>query len=196
MFSNFPDWWDGLNTISKLFWIIAFPSTLIFLMQLVMTFIGGDHDHDFSSGGDTHSDFQDGDGLHFFSIKNMVAFFTLFSWAGLACVQGGFGLFITLLIATLCGVVMVIIMTSLFYYISKFSYSGTLDFKNAIGLSGNVYIRIPSKKSGLGKVEIDVQGQIRTLNAMTEDPEIIKSGSLIEVIDLVNENTLLVKRLR
>ncbi len=196
MFSNFPDWWDGLSTISKVFWIIAFPSTFIFLIQLVMTFVGGDHDHDLGSDIDSHSDMDDGSGFHFFTFKNMIAFFTLFSWTGLACVEGGIGLFITLIIATLCGLLMMVIMASLFYYISKFSYSGTLDLKNAIGHNGNVYIRIPSKKSGMGKVEIEVQGQLRTLNAMTEDPEIIKAGALIEVTDTINENTLLVKRLR
>jgi len=196
MFSNFPAWWEGLGVLSKVFWIIAFPSTLIFIIQLIMTFVGGDHDHDFDSGGDSHTELDDGSGFHFFTFKNMIAFFTLFAWTGLACVEGGFGLFISLLVSTLSGTIMMVIMAGLFYYISKFSYSGTLDFKNAIGHNGNVYIRIPAKKMGMGKIEIEVQGQLRTLNAMTEDIEIIKSGSLVEVIDIINENTLLVKRLR
>ena len=68
--------------------------------------------------------------------------------------------------------------------------------KNAIGNSGDVYLSIPAKKAGMGKVQIKVQGAVRTLNAMTEDSEIIKTGSLIEVTDIIGENILLVKRMR
>ncbi len=196
MFSDFPTWWNGLGMIPKAFWIIAFPSTLIFLVQLVMTFIGGDHDHDLDSGGDSHAHLDDGGGFHFFTFKNMIAFFTLFAWTGLACVEGGLSLFITLIIATVSGLAMMFVMAGLIYYLSKLTYSGTLDMKNAIGRSGTVYIRIPEKRSGTGKIEIEVQGQYRTLNAMTEDIEIIKTGTLVEVIDVIGENVLLVKRLR
>jgi hypothetical protein len=42
----------------------------------------------------------------------------------------------------------------------------------------------------MGKVQIKVQGALRTLNAMTEDTEIIKTGSLIEVTDIIGENIL------
>ncbi|NJO88027.1 MAG: hypothetical protein HC831_02970 [Chloroflexia bacterium] len=42
MFSDFPAWWEALSTLAKVYWIVAFPATLLFLIQLVMTFIGGD----------------------------------------------------------------------------------------------------------------------------------------------------------
>jgi len=197
MFSDFPAWWEALSTLSKIYWIIAFPSTLLFLFQLVLTFIGGDDDHDHDYDVDHDGDFDvDDAGFHIFTFKNLVAFFTLFAWSGLACIEGGFSLAIVIIVSLVCGSIMMIIMASLFYYISKFSHSGTLVMKNAIGQSGDVYLSIPAKKAGMGKVQVKVQGGLRTLNAMTEDIETIKTGSLIEVTDIIGENILLVKRMR
>lgn len=196
MFSDFPAWWDALSTVAKVYWIVAFPSTLLFLVQLVITFVGGDGDSDYDDF-DHDGDFDaDHGGFHIFTFKNLVAFFTLFAWSGLACIEGGFGIATVIIISVVCGTIMMVIMASLFYYISKFSHSGTLNMKNAIGHSGDVYLSIPAKKAGMGKVQIKVQGALRTLNAMTEDTDIIRTGSLVQVTDIIGENILLVKRMR
>jgi hypothetical protein len=196
MFSDFPGWWEGLQLIEKIYWMIAFPSTLFFFIQLVITFIGGDIDHDFDHDFDHNFDGDSGVGFHPFTFKNMIAFFTLFSWSGLASIEGGFSLAITIVISTVSGLIMMVIMAFLFYYISKFTHSGTLDLNNAIGLTGDVYLTIPAKKAGMGKVQINVQGQLRTLNAMTSDLEDIKTGAIIEVDELVNDNILVVHKAR
>jgi membrane protein implicated in regulation of membrane protease activity len=195
MFTDFPGWWEGLSTIAKIYWIIAFPSTLLFIIQLVMTFIGGDGDHDTDTDAD-HSMDHDTVGFNLFTIKNLIGFFTLFAWSGLACIDGGFALATILIVSFVCGFVMMLVMASLFYYISKFAYSGTMDFKNAIGVKGSVYLSIPARKTGNGKVQVKVQGALRTLDAITEDPEIIKTGSLIEVVEIGTNNLLVVKRVR
>lgn len=193
MFSDFPTWWDSLQTIEKIYWTIAFPATLFFFIQLIVTFISGDVDHDFDHDFDAD---MDGGSFHPFTFKNMVAFFTLFAWSGLASIEGGFSLAVTLFISTVSGLIMMVIMAFLFYYISKFTHSGTLDMNNAIGRTGDVYLTIPAKKSGMGKVQINVQGQLRTLNAMTDDLEDIKTGAVIEVDDVVNDNILVVHKAR
>ena len=101
MFSDFPAWWEALSTLSKVYWSIAFPSTLLFLIQLVMTFIGGDGDHDYDDF-DHDGDFDaDHGGFHIFTFKNLVAFFTLFAWSGLACIEGGFSLAIVIIISVI-----------------------------------------------------------------------------------------------
>jgi membrane protein implicated in regulation of membrane protease activity len=196
MFSDFPTWWDGLSTIAKIYWIIAFPATMFFLIQLIMTFIGGGADHNTDIHGDHHAGSDDGGGFHLFTIKNLIAFFTLFAWSGLACIEGRLNLAVILIISTICGLVMMFVMAGLFYYISRLAYSGTMEFKNAIGVTGDVYLSIPAKKSGAGKVQVKVQGAVRTLDAMTEDPEIIKTGSLIQVTEIGTNNLLIVKRVR
>lgn len=194
MFSNFPLWWEGLSSIAKIYWMIAFPSTLFFLIQLIITFIGGDIDHDMDHDGQFDAD--QGMGFQFLTFKNMIAFLTLFAWSGLASIEGGFSLTITIIISTISGLIMMTIMASLFYYISKFTHSGTLNYDNAIGETGDVYLTIPAKKSGMGKVQITVQGHLRTLNAMTEDLVDIKTGNIIEVDEIISDSVLLVHRAR
>jgi hypothetical protein len=196
MFSNFPLWWEGLDTIAKIYWMIAFPSTLLFFIQLVMTFIAGDMDHDMDHDVDTQIDGDHGIGFQFITFKNLIAFFTLFAWSGLAAIEGGFGLSIIIIISTISGLAMMIIMAALFYYISRFTQSGTLDFGNAIGETGDVYLTIPAKKSGMGKVQITIQGHLHTLNAMTEDLEDIKTGAIVEVDEIISDSILLVHRAR
>ena len=196
MFSNFPLWWEGLSTIAKIYWMIAFPSTLLFLIQLVMTFIAGDIDHDMDHNVDTQIDGDHGIGFQFITFKNLIAFFTLFAWSGLAAIEGGFGLSIIIVISTISGLAMMIIMAALFYYISRFTQSGTLDLENAVGETGDVYLTIPAKKSGMGKVQITVQGHLHTLNAMTEDLEDIKTGGIVEVDEIISDSILLVHRAR
>lgn len=195
MFSDFPGWWEALSTLAKIYWIVAFPSTLLFIIQLIMTFVGGDADSDYDVDHDGDFD-ADGGGFHIFTFRNMVAFFTLFAWSGLACIEGGLTVALVVIISVVSGSAMMVVMASLFYFISKFSHDGTMSFENAIGEQGDVYMRVPAKKQGLGKVQINVEGTIRTLNAMTEDVEEIKRGTLVQVVDLIGENILLVKRLR
>ena len=74
----------------------------------------------------------------------------------------------------------------------KLTDSGTLNLQNAIGKVGSVYLTIPAKRDGLGKVQVKVQG-LRTLDAMTDYEEEIKTGSVIEVVEILNNEILVVK---
>ncbi|NJM15461.1 MAG: hypothetical protein HC896_08880 [Bacteroidales bacterium] len=38
------NWWLTMPTQEKVFWLIALPSTIVFLFQLFLTFAGGDTD--------------------------------------------------------------------------------------------------------------------------------------------------------
>ena len=67
---------------------------------------------------------------------------------------------------------------------------------NAVGSTGTVYFSIPAHKEGMGKVQVTVQGGVRTLDAMTEDDEPLKTGSIIEVIEVINDDILIVTRSR
>jgi hypothetical protein len=68
--------------------------------------------------------------------------------------------------AFICGFLMMVLMASLFYFMSKLAESGTLKMKNAIGKLGEVYLMIPASRGGMGKVQLNVQGSLRTLDAI------------------------------
>ena len=186
-------WWTGMQTAEKIYWLIALPFTAIFLFQLVLTFLGGDTDHiDMQADHDVSIDSDHGIGFQFLSIKNLIGFFSIMGWTGIAMLSGGKSLGITVLISVFAGLLMMIIMAAMVYYMGKLTEQNVLDLKNAIGKIGTVYLRIPAQRSGMGKVQINVQG-FQTLNAITDDKAEIKTGAVVEVVDAINNEVLLVK---
>jgi membrane-bound ClpP family serine protease len=93
------------------------------------------------------------------------------------------------------GILMMLFTAWLFFMMMKLQSSGTLDVKNAIGQNGEVYLTIPAKKKGSGQVQLIIQGTYRTLDAVTEELEEIKTGTFIEVVDVIND-TLVVRKKR
>lgn len=190
------NWWETLTGLQKIFWGIAFPFTLFFVLQTILTFIssGGEVDVEIESDVDMDSDGDDGIKFQFISLKNLVAFFTMFGWSGLACLDVGLSNITTILIATVCGLFMMLIMASIFYFMGKLSDSGTLRLRNAIGKTGSVYLTIPSNKGGYGKVQINIQGSLRELSALTNDAESIPTAAIVKVEDVINGEILMVTK--
>lgn len=185
--------WQSFALIEKIYWCIAIPFSVLFLIQIVLTFFGGDIDEieadgdsDVSVDSDTGIDFQ------FITLKNLVAFFTIFGWAGVACLDGGLSVGKTVLISSISGFIMMTIMASIVYFMGKLTDNGTLNLNNAIGKTGSVYLPIPGKRNGLGKVQIKVQG-LQTLDAMTDYEEDISTGAIVDVIEILNNEILVVK---
>lgn len=186
-------WWSSMVTAEKVYWLIALPFTVIFVIQLVLTFLGGDIDHvDLSADHDVSFDGDHGIGFQFISIKNLVGFFSIMGWTGIAMIHGEKSLAATIIISTLAGFIMMVIMASLIYFLGKLSEHNVLNLMNAKGKIGTVYLHIPAERKGMGKVQINVQG-FQTLNAMTDDIEEIKTGAVVEVVDAINNEVLLVK---
>jgi hypothetical protein len=186
--------WSEAGIFEQVFWVITIPATVIFLVLLVLTVLGSDADVDVDT--DVDADIADGDSIpfQFLSLKNIVAFFAVFGWSGIGFVNAGLHSWLVILLATICGLLMMTAMGALFYFMSKLAESGTLKMKNAIGKLGEVYLVIPAKRGGMGKVQLNVQGSIRTLDAITDEPETIPTSSIIEVINVIDEQILLVKK--
>ncbi len=179
----------------KVYWIIAIPSTLLLLIQVVLTLAGGeadDFDTDFDGDLDSGGDMDGGIGWQFFTYKNVLGFFTIFSWTGLGVLQIGLGLVFALVISIISGLIMMAIMATLFYYINKLHQSGTMIIEHAVGQTGEVYLRIPPNRQGHGKVQVQVQGTLREMEAITDDERELPTGSIAQVLEIVNNQILLV----
>ncbi|MEM6686240.1 MAG: hypothetical protein AAF617_10690 [Bacteroidota bacterium] len=185
------DWFSALTTFEKSYWIIAAVSSTIFVVVLISTFLIGDADAD----GDVDADIEGdtGIGFQFFTFKNLVAFFTIFSWAGISCLNAGYGKGVTLLVSILSGIAMMFVMASLIYYINKLVSSGTMKLENAIGNVGEVYLTIGANRSKIGKVHVNVQGALRELDALADSNETLKTGTVVEVKDITGTGILIVQ---
>ena len=83
-------------------------------------------------------------------------------------------------------------MAGLFYFISRLAEDGTMQMKNAVGRLGEVYMVIPKKGSGFGKVHINVQGALREMDAISNGNKEIPVGTVIKVLEVIDEHILLV----
>ena len=187
--------WSELGIFEQIFWLIAIPSTVVFLVLLGMTIFGGDvSDSDVST--DVDGSLADGDSIpfQFLSLKNIVAFFAVFGWSGIGFINAGMAAWLVIILAAICGLLMMLAMAALFYFMSKLAENGTLNMKNAIGKLGEVYLVIPANRGGMGKVQLNVQGSLRTLDALTDENSPIPTNSIIEVLDVIDEQILLVKK--
>lgn len=181
------EWFSNLEFLSQVYWLIAIMGSLIFSVVMVMAFVGGEAD-------DIDADIEAG--FQFISFKNLVGFFTIFGWSGIACIDAGFSTPVTIMVSVICGLLMMAIMASLFYFISKLADSGTLKYKNALGAVGEVYLTIGENRSKIGKVTVRVQGSMRELDALTDALMPLKTGTIIKVIDVTSNGILIVDQPR
>ncbi len=189
--TNLMTLWEGLSLLNKVYWLIAVPSTLIFAVQIIMSLLGTDAD-DMDVDVDV-----DGFGGHIFSLKTIVSFLAMFSWSGIIAQSFGITQMASLIVLSfVAGIVTMLTVAFVFYSLTKLSYSGTMNMENAIGLTGTVVLPIPEKMNGKGQIQVKLQESLRTLDAMTEEVEKIKSNTNVEVVAVLESDILLVKRKR
>ena len=98
------EWFSALDEFSQFFWIIALVGSLIFLFVIITTFAGIDGDSDLDTDADIDAD--TGIGFQFITFKNLVGFFTIFGWTGVACLNAGISKPLSVVIAFVAGLFM------------------------------------------------------------------------------------------
>lgn len=179
-------WWSELGTTLQIFYLIALSTSAVLLFQLLLMFLGLDGDGDFDpETGDSDTGVL--------SIRTLAAFFTGFGWTGVACLQAGWSLGPTLIVSLLSGGAFMFAVLFTMRTLYGMRYEGTLNYRNAIGKVGVVYLRIPPDMSGPGQVEVTVQGRSCVIQAFTSSTEPIPNQTRVVVSDVLDENTLIVE---
>ena len=205
------EWWDGLSLLLKVLYCIAFPSTLILLVQTLLSMFGfhdGGSGHDFSdtSGLDLDIDTNIGcdhnvDGgnpadfasMRMFTLQTIVAFFTVFSWSSIVLVSSGVYPALSTVIGFVLGLATMLLVAKIVQLSARLAENGTADYKNAIGETATVYIPCPPKDHGLGKVNVMINGQLREVTAINNGDELIKTGTQVRIIDLQGDTVIIEK---
>lgn len=205
------EWWSSLGSAGQVFACIAIPATLMLLIQTILTLIGigsdtdADADVDTDVDSDVGTEFDGGDddafdndmpdgGLRFFTLRGLVAFFSVLGWTGAICSGNGLSVSLSIVISITAGAAamfaVALIMKSLF----KLQYDGTEDIRYALGVSGTVYLRIPPSRSGKGKINAIVRGKLCEKFAVTDEETTLNYGEEVTVIGISGEETLIVRR--
>jgi hypothetical protein len=205
------NWWSELGILKQIFYTVAVPATLILFIQSALAIIGlGDFDGDVSGGNglggeglgdsegfdsssmDSDQSF-DGD-FRFFTIRGIVAFFSVFGWTG-AVLANGLHPAISIVFAFLAGSLAMVGIGYLFYAMTRLQSSGNIRYENCIGKSGEVYLTIPPNKQGKGKVTLTVQERLIEVSAITVTNQPIKSGEQVKVTEMLPDHTAVVERI-
>ena len=186
-------WWSSLDLYLKIMWGMAIPFSVIFIIQMIMTFIGMGDQGEIS--GDADADSDTGMPFQFFTFRNFINFFLGFSWAGITFYDSISSKVWLTLLSLFIGLILVAIVMALLYALSKTTQSGNIDIKNAIGCPATVYFTIPARGKGTGKIQMTIQQAVREYDAISESDEPFRTGSMVRVKEVVDAHTVLVENM-
>ena len=168
---------------------IGAVSSIVLFIQMIVILIGGS-DLDFELG-----EVGEGGATGIFSIRSIGSFFTGFGWTGAMFMQNGHSVGVATLAATVVGSLILAGFLSLMRWLHSFKTDGTVNYKNAIGNVGSVYIPIPPNRKGMGQIQVEVQGRLAVINAISDSEEKLENRTAVRVKSLVDTRTLLVETL-
>ena len=190
------------------FWCALIAGT-IFMVQFVLTIVGfGADDLDFVDDlpdpgdldvdvGDVQGDVHDHGSTWFFgvvSFRTVIAAVMFFGLVGLAVHEGLPGQpIVAILVATCAGAAAMYGVHYLMQLMLRLRHDGTVKIERSVGKRGTVYVPIPAGKTGSGKVQLRMQDRIMEYQAMTGESERLSTGTPVEVVDVINQNTVEVK---
>lgn len=192
-------WWNNLDVFSRVYALIAIPSTLILLLQTVMLFLGlgADEDGIDLTGNDIPDTPGDGgaDGLTLFSVRGIMAMLCIGGWSGLALYASGVSRPLTIVLSFLCGAAALFAIAYMMKAAMKLQSSGNIDLGHAIGKTGRVYIPIPANSTGSGKITLTVQERFIEAEAVTTAERKLATGEPVRVVATDNAGLLVVEPL-
>lgn len=189
------EWWNSLDLFMKILWGISIGTSLIFIIETVLTFIGIDSDID--------TDFEISDGsfetdvsMNLYTFRNLVNFLLGMSWTAIILKDSIQSKALLMVISVAVGMLLVAAVMYMFNWLGKMQQSGNIDvFKSAPGCNGKVYLTVPAERKGTGKVQITINGSVREYDAVTDSDSDIRTGTAIKVTEVLDSYTLLVEEI-
>lgn len=187
------DFIEQSEPILKMFWYVALPTSLIFLLQSALTIFGaGSADTDIDVDMDTDTGVGHIDSpMELFTFRNFINFLLGFGWGGINLYSSIDNKLLLVLAALVVGIIFVAVFFYIIQKVKLLEEDNTFNIYNLIGLTGEVYLRIPENMQGIGKVMIAQQGSTKEVEAVTLGPE-IPTGAKIIVTSIHNENAIMV----
>lgn len=195
------EWWNSLSPLAHVFAYAAIPATVVLFLQTILLLFGmgfGDADADFDAGDgadfDTN-DVSDVTGLRLFSVRGIVAFFAVGGWLGIVMESTSVPPVVSVIVSLLGGIAALVCVALLFKWAFKLQESGNAVYSTAVGKNAEVYIRIPEKRTGKGKINVMVSEKLVEADAVTDCDYDIKPGCQVTVEAVEDENTFVVRPL-
>jgi hypothetical protein len=203
--------------MTTFFLICAIVGGTVLVCQFVMTVIGLGGHHDFGDGhvevphdvghdfgedaGHAEADGHDGEDGHdnstwFFKIitfRTIVAAVTFFGLTGMAANASGLDPWQTIAAAIGAGAAAMFGVHWLMLQIERLNADGTVRINESVGMTGIVYLKVPGRNAGAGKIQINLQDRTVELQAFTSGEE-IPTGANVVVLSVVGPDSVAVER--
>ncbi|MFA5449046.1 MAG: hypothetical protein WC292_01210 [Clostridia bacterium] len=178
----------SLSVLEIILFILAAASSIILVIQIILMLIGfGGGDADLDGGDMDFDDIAGADGLTLFTIKGIIAFFSIGGWVGLAVSRSGAHIAWVFVSAFLTGGAALVGVAFLFKLMGKLQQDGSIKRTNAIGHTATVYLTIPPRGKGTGKINVLIQERYIEAEAVTLGDQPIPTGSIVNVIAMEND---------
>jgi len=186
-------WWASLNTLEQVFWGIAIVFSVLFVFQFGLSLFG----LDFESDADIDTSASDSDysldpSFTLLSVRSIIAFFTFFGWVGVLSLNRDYSTGWVFGTATFAGFAAMGLVAYLMYFFSRLAEDGNADIQDLIYKNGTVYLTIPERRKGKGKVHVTLGNSLREMDAVTEG-EMLGNGKSVKIIEIVEDNVLVVE---
>ena len=177
------EFFSSMDGMQQFYFYIAIGTSIIFIIQTIMTFVGADADSGVDADFDGNLDGVETP-FQLFSLRNLVNFLLGFGWTGVAFYNIISSKVLLGILAFIVGLIFVAIFFILMRALMKLAEDNSFKLEDTVGKTADVYMTIPPAKSGKGKIFISVRGTTHELSAITPSEEAIKSGALVKVLSL------------
>lgn len=206
-------WWNEITTVEQVLYLLAASSTILLLIQTVLSMVGLDSDadvlnEDLAHSGLTLTDSEpeneaavraSGDDhltsvrFRIFTIRGILSFFALGTWVTIVLFKATASWPVSFSVGAAAGILTMILIAKGFQLVMKPASDGAVEIKTAVGAVGEVYVTIPPKGEGKGKVSVLLQGAPRVYDAVAYEDKKIPTGRQVRVLDIAGRNMLLVE---
>jgi len=205
-------WWDSLNNLQQVMFIIATVATSLMIILIIMMLIGMDGGEAFDGDIDVDANLDDVDdgsfggssdvfnqesffslgGLKIVTIRGVLAFLSIGGWVVFIMADSS-PVWLAILIGVLSGSVAAVLLAFVMRAIFRLESSGNLDYSTAVGKTATVYIRIPKNNEGKGKIMLVHQGKMIEVDAITKEVNEIITKKEVIIVGLEDDTTFIVK---
>lgn len=191
MLITITDWWSALTSVEQIFWGIAIVFSFLFLIQFGLSLLGADLDSDVdvdSTGGSFSVD----PSFALLSVRSIIAFFTFFGWMGVLALNRNYSMTMVLVIAIGAGLFAMFLVAYLMYFLSQLAEEGNANIEDLLFRDATVYLTIPGRRKGKGKIHVTLKNSLREFDAVTEGDD-LKNGKSVKIVEIVEDNVIVVE---
>jgi len=145
---------------------------------------------DFEHGAETDAA-ETTEAFRILSIRSIITFFTLFTWAGALYLDRKVVIPMAMLYAIAWGLAGMILIALVFHWMRKLTETGNLELNTCVGRQAIVYLDI--QEGMLGEIRVNVSGVETHVKARTADSSELKAGVPVTVTRVLDQSTVEVR---